>query len=178
MEDEWKYILHSHDCHISHEGDVEQDGRPVEPYRDGDGVRIVELLWDTDEYDDETHQWVRKPQEFSVWSLMAHTWFSGWPAGGEPYYLDGDASNCSASNLRAIIPDRRESGGRVIEVREERWGYTFDKRRRGKVEVIELNAIFPGPADAAKAVGGSKSGVSLALSGRLETHCGYHFRWA
>jgi hypothetical protein len=175
--DDWRYILNSKDCYINLDGDVIQNDREVVPFTGSGGHRVVELLLSTNEYDHATRQWKRGAQVVYVWELMIQAWFSKWPDGAEPYFLDGDPWNCSAGNLRASIFDPSTGTERVIHVREERWGFSFDRRLRGKVEILETNSVFRGPAEAAKAVGGTRSGVSLVLSGRLETHCGFHFRW-
>lgn len=177
--DEWRYILNSKDCYINLDGDVIQNDREVEPFRQGrNGHRAVELNLSINEYDHDARQWKRGAQVVYVWELMIEAWFSRWPDGASPYFLDRDPWNCSASNLRAAIYDPSTGMERVIHVREEGWGYSFDKRLRGRVEILETSSIFSSPAEAAKAVNGTRSGVSLALSGRLETHCGFHFRWA
>lgn len=178
MQNEWRYILNSGNCHIDLDGEVIQDENMVEPFEGADGHRMVELVLKTDKYDRYREEWIYRPQEVHVWGLMIRAWFSKWPMGAEPYFIDGDVFNCSANNLRAWIPDLRTGQMRVVEAREESWGYVFDKRLRGSVEILETGMRFPSPSEAAKAVGGTKSGVSLVLSGRLETHCGFHFGWA
>lgn len=177
VENEWRYILNSRDCHIDLDGEVMQDGMIVDWHVNRHGHKAVELWMETGEYDHARREWVREIREVLVWRLMVEAWFYKFPSNAEPYFVDGDRLNCSANNLLACVFDVRTRLPRVIYAREEPWGLVFDKRLRGKVEVVETGCVYSGPSEAAKAVGGTRSGVSLALSGRLETHNGFRFRW-
>lgn len=173
---EWVYILNSRDCHVNFDGEVMQANRLVQPFTE-QGHRVVELLLETNEYDYDARQWMRKPQVIRVWELVKQAYFSNWPVGGKPVFMDGDPWNCHIDNIRALVFDRNEPGGRVVHARKEGWGYVFDRRYRGRVEIVETSAVFDTSEEAAKAVGGTKFGVSKALAGTIENHRGYHFRW-
>jgi hypothetical protein len=176
MRDEWKYIPGTQDGWVNRDGDVQQGGSLLEPYRHPDnGYRVVDLLVDTNMYDYENGGWQRGQERVYVWQLVKEAFFFNWPVGRDAHliFVDDDKWNCSVENIR-VWSDRL---GRIIEVREDNWGYTFDRRMRGQVEIVETGQIYAGPSEAAKAVGGTRSGVSLVLSGKLETHRRHHFRW-
>jgi hypothetical protein len=177
VRNEWRYIRNSRDCYIDLDGEVRQEDEMIEPYPDRYGHRKVTLLLETNTYDYENNVWLRAPTELYVWHIMMQTWFTGFPLGAEPYFIDGDMFNCAANNLRAQIGDSKTGLPRVVHVREEPWGYSFDLRKRGPVEIVETGEVYSGVAEVAKHIGGSKSGVSKVLAGDLEKHHGFHFRW-
>lgn len=174
---EWHHILNAPNAFVSRDGEVEQDDRVLEPYRGTGGHRVVDLLVETDVYDRVENGWKVEPRRFFVWMLVRDSFLHNWPEYGHPYFLDGDAFNCSVDNLRAIVPDAREPGGRVVHIRREEWGLVFDKRRHGRVEVIESGEIYPGVSEAARAVGGTRTGISSVLAGRKNRHRGFTYRW-
>lgn len=171
---EWKYIPNTRDGYVSVSGDVHQGDHILEPYRHPvNGFRVVDLNVETNTYDYETGGWRLESERVYVWQLVKEAFFFSWPSESSLHFVDGDSWNCSVDNIRAWS-NRHD---RIVRVREEEWGFIFDKRLRGQVEIVETGQVFEGPAEAARAIGGTRSGVSRVLSGDLERHHGFHFRW-
>lgn len=137
-------------------------------------VELEETRWTRD------REWktVYREEIFPVWVLLIKSWTLGWDYYEfDVCYLDRDSTNCSIENIRAWYINPRTGEKRIVGYKFDGERYIFDKRKRGRVEVVETGEVFDGTQAAAKAVGGTKSGVSLVLNGRLETHRGLRFRY-
>lgn len=180
-EEQWQTVAGASGYVISNRGNIVKTfgsvDEDVEGYVDRDGHVYVTLWVETRQYDYDLGKWVRVQECIPVWLLMVKSWFLGWERGFEIYHLDGDLTNNSAENLRARTVDRHNGEIRVVGVRQEPYFYAFDKRRRGRVEIIETGEVFEGVRHAAARVQGSAGNISRVLSGSLNTHKGLHFRW-
>lgn len=181
MRERWRYSHIVNGYEVSDLGRVRcwWDGSEsvVSPFVKPDGDLWVEVLEESHTYDYENRSFLRVPTEYRVWHLVIYTWFLRFsPPEMKITFLNGDTTDCSVENLGAYY---RNSRGeiRMIGVREEFGMKIFDKRMRGKVLCVETGEVFAGAAEAALAIGGTKPGVSLVLSGRIATHRGFTFEY-
>jgi hypothetical protein len=181
IEERWQSAAVATGYHISTRatilrwwGDGEEE---VLAYLGTDGHMHVDLSVETSHYDYEAGEWARQTHTYLVWQLMVRTWFSNWKPEFEIYHLDGDTTNNAVDNLGAQTYDRRFQRMRTVGVRDDGFMFAFDKRQRGRVEIIETGEICMGVQDAANRIGGFPSNISHCLAGRLESHKGFHFRW-
>lgn len=178
--EEWHSSILAQGYAVSNRGDVKElwtkEKRYVEPYIGPDQHLWMDLFVETNQYDYDNGRWARRSESFLVFRLMIDAWFTNWQRGYHIYHLDGDPTNNSVDNIRATVTDQygRE---RIIGVRDDGFYYTFDRRKRGRVEIVETGEIFDGVKAAAIHAGALISNVSHVLAGRLETTKGLHFRW-
>lgn len=181
VEERWQSAIVASGYHISTRanilrwwGNTEED---IEPYVGRDDDLFVDLEVETSRYDYDAGTWARMPQTYLVWQLMVRTWFSNWKREFQIYHLDGDKTNNTVENLGAQIFDTQSRTMRTVGVRDDGFLYAFDKRQKGRVQIVETGEICMGVQDAANRVGGLVSNVSHCLAGRLDTHRGFHYRW-
>lgn len=178
--EEWHSCIIAQGYDISNRGDVREWWRGelsfVEPYIGRDNTAWVDLLVETNQYDYDAGRWVRKVESYPVWRLMLDAWIINWQRGYHIHYLDGDVMNNSVENLRATVTTANGQE-RVVGVRDDGYFYSFDRRKRGRVEIVETGERFDGVKAAANHAGALISNVSHVLAGRLETTKGLHFRW-
>lgn len=105
--------------------------------------------------------------------LVMQAFYVGLQPDMEIRHIDGDLTNDCLDNLEAWWDDPK-SNFRRVGVRN---GDILDRRLAGQVEIVETGEVFESVNECAKRVGGQQSNIYGVLSGRIQTHKGYSYRW-
>ena len=108
----------------------------------------------------------RRIKTVYIHRLVAQHYLTGWEEGIQVSWRDGDTKNNRLENL--FFKGQRRLGTVVIPRK------TYTERR---LEVIETGQSFMNVTRAAKYLNTSPQGIYQVLTGRRQTHLGYHFRW-
>lgn len=108
----------------------------------------------------------RHAKAFYVHRLVAAHFLTGWNDDVSVGWRDGDKTNNRIDNIY-FKGDKRL--GHIIRPRKE-----YQERR---IEIMETGQTFMNVTRAAKYLNTSPQGIYQVLTGRRQTHLGYHFRW-